>query len=112
MSAALDERTLVGRAAAGDSGAFEQLIERHGRRTYRMLVRILGDSSDAEDVLQETLLKAWRALPRFRGEAQFNLAVPDRRQRGEPATRPGNAAPHAPARGHTCRGARSRAGTG
>lgn len=68
---ASDERTLVARAASGDGAAFEQLIELHGRRIYRMLVRIVGDPGDAEDVLQETLLKAWRALPRFRGEAQF-----------------------------------------
>ncbi|MDE3025688.1 MAG: sigma-70 family RNA polymerase sigma factor [Acidobacteriota bacterium] len=69
---AADERTLVVRAAGGDGAAFEQLIELHGRRTYRMLVRIVGDPSDAEDVLQETFLKAWRALPRFRGQAQFS----------------------------------------
>jgi RNA polymerase sigma-70 factor (ECF subfamily) len=68
----IDERALVARAAAGDGQAFEQLIDLHGRRTYRMLVRIVGDPGDAEDVLQETLLKAWRALPRFRGEAQFS----------------------------------------
>lgn len=67
-----DERVLVGRAAAGDAEAFEQLIDLHGRRTYRMLVRIVGDQTDAEDVLQETFLKAWRALPRFRGDARFS----------------------------------------
>jgi RNA polymerase sigma-70 factor, ECF subfamily len=67
----VDERALVARAAAGDAPAFERLIELHGRRTYRMLVRIVGNPSDAEDVLQETLLKAWKALPRFRGDAQF-----------------------------------------
>ncbi|HZR93896.1 MAG TPA: sigma-70 family RNA polymerase sigma factor [Gaiellaceae bacterium] len=69
---AVDERTLVVRARAGDGHAFEQLIELHGRRTYRMLVRIVGNPSDAEEVLQETLLKAWRALPRFRGDALFS----------------------------------------
>ncbi len=71
ITAAADERTLVARAAAGDGVAFEQLIELHGRRTYRMLLRIVGDPSHAEDVLQEALLKAWRGLPRFRGDAQF-----------------------------------------
>lgn len=66
-----DDRELVRRASAGDGAAFEQLIELHGRRTYRMLVRVVGDPTEAEDVLQEAFLKAWRALPRFRGDAQF-----------------------------------------
>jgi RNA polymerase sigma-70 factor (ECF subfamily) len=63
---------LVARAQAGDGSAFEQLILDHSARVYRLLVRMLGSTADAEEVAQETFLKAWRALPRFRAEAQFS----------------------------------------
>jgi RNA polymerase sigma-70 factor, ECF subfamily len=66
------ERELVARAQAGDSRAFEELIRLHTPRLLRMLVRLVGSSGDAEEVAQEALLKAWRALPKFRGEAQFS----------------------------------------
>jgi len=65
-------RELVARAQQGEPAAFEQLIIEHSPRVYRLLVRMLGSASDAEDVAQETFIKAWRALPRFRGEAQFS----------------------------------------
>ena len=65
------EAKLVARARARDAEAFEELIELHAPRVYRMLARVLGNAADAEDVAQEALLKAWRALPGFRGEAQF-----------------------------------------
>jgi RNA polymerase sigma-70 factor (ECF subfamily) len=63
---------LVKRAREGDATAFEELIRLHSGRVHRMLTRMLGSPTEAEDVLQETFLKAWRALPRFRGEAQFS----------------------------------------
>ncbi len=44
----------------------------HSTRIYRMLVRVVGSSADAEEVAQEAFLKAWQALPGFRGEAQFS----------------------------------------
>lgn len=66
------EAELVLRASEGDADAFESLIGLTSPRVYRMLVRALGNPSDAEDVLQETFVKAWRALPRFRREAQFS----------------------------------------
>lgn len=66
------ERELVARAAQGDGEAFDELIRLHTTRVYRMLVRVVGNPADAEDVVQETFLKAWRALPGFRGEARFS----------------------------------------
>lgn len=67
-----DEAGLVRRAREGDTGAFEALIALHSPRLYRMLVRVLGNPADAEEVTQEALLKAWRALPGFRSEARFS----------------------------------------
>ena len=66
------DEVLVKRAREGDTAAFEELIRLHSGRVHRMLTRVLGSPTDAEDVVQETFLKAWRALPRFRGEAQFS----------------------------------------
>ncbi len=63
---------LVARAQGGDGAAFEELVVAHSPRVYRLLVRMLGSAADAEEVAQETFLKAWRALAGFRGEAQFS----------------------------------------
>jgi RNA polymerase sigma-70 factor (ECF subfamily) len=67
-----DEAGLVARARERDAAAFEQLIVAHAPPLQRMLRRILGNPPDAEDALQETFLKAWRAIDRFRGEARFS----------------------------------------
>jgi RNA polymerase sigma-70 factor (ECF subfamily) len=69
---ALTDREAVARARDGDPAAFEELIRLHSPRIYRMLVRMLGSSADAEEVAQEAFLKAWRGLARFRGDAQFS----------------------------------------
>ena len=63
------EHELVGRAKAGDVGAFEALAGVHADRLYTVALRFLGDGGEAEDVLQETLLRAWRGIPRFEGRA-------------------------------------------
>jgi len=67
-----DDHELVLRAREGDAGAFEELVRRHTPQLYRVLTRMLGDPSAAEDVLQECFVRAWRALPKFRGEARFS----------------------------------------
>ena len=67
-----DEARLVTRARERDPDAFEQLIMAQAPQLLRMLRRLLGSPADAEDVLQETFLKAWRAIDRFRGEARFS----------------------------------------
>lgn len=65
------DRELVLRARAGERAAFDQLVGRYQRRLLRLVLRLLRDQAEAEDVVQETFLKAYRALPRFRGEAAF-----------------------------------------
>jgi len=65
------DRELVERARAGERAAFDQLVARYQRRLLRLVLRLLRDPAEAEDVVQETFLKAYRALPRFRGEAAF-----------------------------------------
>lgn len=67
-----DEARLLARARERDPDAFEQLIVAHAAPLQRMLRRVLGSQADAEEVLQETFLKAWRAIERFRGEAKFS----------------------------------------
>ncbi len=62
---------LVEAARGGDRGAFEELVRRTYRDTYALAYRCTADEEDARDVVQETYLRAWRGLRRFRGEAQF-----------------------------------------
>lgn len=61
----------VALARDGDSDAFRALVERHGRAVYRIARRMTGNASDAEDVVQETFLKAYRQLDRFESRANF-----------------------------------------
>jgi len=65
------ELELVGRAAAGDEDAFRTLVDRHGRMVFNVAYRITGERTHAEDVVQETFLRAYRALHRFDGRAGF-----------------------------------------
>lgn len=67
-----DDLTLVVRAQEGDTRAFEALVRRHQRMLYRLAVRLLDSSSDAEDAVQEAFVTAWRRLEGFRGEAAFS----------------------------------------
>jgi len=61
----------VALARGGDSEAFRSLVERHGRAVFRLAHRMTGNPSDAEDVVQETFLKAYRQLGRFESRANF-----------------------------------------
>ena len=67
-----EERELVRRAQGGDQAAFRRLVDRHGDRVHALALRILRSASDAEEVAQDALVRAWRALPRFRGDAAFS----------------------------------------
>ncbi|WP_314035581.1 RNA polymerase sigma factor [Dietzia sp. CH92] len=60
--AAVVDRALVLRAQDGDAQAFDQLIDRHQGRLFRIAYLVLGDRQDSEDVVQESLLTAWRRL--------------------------------------------------
>lgn len=68
---AADEQ-VVARILAGEISLFEILVRRHAQRLYRIGVSILRDSAEAEDVAQETFLKAYRALAQFAGRAKFS----------------------------------------
>ncbi len=63
---------LVRRAARGDQWAFGQLVERHEAKLFTLAARTLGSADDAADVVQDAFLRAWLALPRFRGGARFS----------------------------------------
>ena len=67
-----EERQLVRRAQGGDQAAFARLVERHGDRAYALALRIVRSTSDAEEVAQDALVRAWRSLPRFRGDSAFS----------------------------------------
>jgi RNA polymerase sigma-70 factor, ECF subfamily len=61
----------VALARDGDSEAFRALVERHSRAVFRLAHRMTGNATDAEDVVQETFLKAYRQLSRFESRANF-----------------------------------------
>ena len=65
------EGELVARARGGDAGAFCALAARYERRVYTLALHYCRDPSDAEDLSQEVWLRAFRALPQFRGDSSF-----------------------------------------
>ncbi|MFA5082908.1 MAG: RNA polymerase sigma factor RpoE [Hydrogenophilaceae bacterium] len=65
------DRQLVEKARAGDKRAFGLLVEKYQRRLFRLLSRMVRDPEEVEDIAQETFIKAYRALPNFRGDAAF-----------------------------------------
>jgi RNA polymerase sigma-70 factor (ECF subfamily) len=65
----------VALARDGDSDAFRTLVDRHSRAVYRLALRMTGSPSDAEDVVQDTFLKAYRQLSRFESRANFGTWV-------------------------------------
>jgi RNA polymerase sigma-70 factor (ECF subfamily) len=65
------DRQLVERAQRGDKRAFGLLVEKYQRKLARLLSRLIRDPGEVEDVAQETFVKAYRALPSFRGESAF-----------------------------------------
>ena len=62
---------LVALAKEGDQQAFEELVRRTYSDSYTLALRLTGDEDDARDVVQESYLRAYRGLKRFRGDAQF-----------------------------------------
>jgi RNA polymerase sigma-70 factor (ECF subfamily) len=65
------DQLLVERTVAGDQRAFELLVIKYQRRIERLIGRMVRDVDLVEDIAQETFIRAYRALPKFRGEAQF-----------------------------------------
>ncbi|MEQ1602434.1 MAG: RNA polymerase sigma factor RpoE [Methylophilaceae bacterium] len=65
------DQELVERAQRGDKRAFGMLVEKYQRKLGRLLSRMMRDQTEIEDVVQESFIKAYRALPNFRGESAF-----------------------------------------
>jgi len=65
------DQQLVERAQRGDKHAFELLVAKYQRRLARLISRFVRDAAETEDVTQEAFIKAYRALPAFRGESAF-----------------------------------------
>src|SRR5216683_1515204 len=65
------DEAAAARAKAGDADAFRALVERHSRSLFRLAFRMMGNEQDAEDVVQESLIRAYRQLNRFESRANF-----------------------------------------
>jgi RNA polymerase sigma-70 factor (ECF subfamily) len=65
------DQQLVERAQRGDKQAFELLVSKYQRKLARLLSRVIRDATEVEDVTQEAFIKAYRALPTFRGDSAF-----------------------------------------
>jgi RNA polymerase sigma-70 factor (ECF subfamily) len=106
------DETLARRAGRGDERAFEELVVRHQDRLYTLALRVTLSDADAYDCVQEGLVAAWRALPRFRGDARFSTwmhrivvrkaydAIDRRRRAAEPSDTIDAVAPAAPLDAH------------
>ena len=68
---ATEAAAVLARAQQGDSEAFRELVERHSRSVFRLAYRMTGNEQDAEDVVQESFLRAYRQLGRFESRANF-----------------------------------------
>jgi len=68
----LTDEELVARSRTGDVDSFNQLIVRWERPIYALAYRVLGREEDARDICQDTFLRAYRALPGFKGQAKFS----------------------------------------
>ncbi|MCS7101415.1 MAG: RNA polymerase sigma factor RpoE [Burkholderiaceae bacterium] len=71
MSERSADQVLVERVQRGDKRAFELLVAKYQRKIFRLLSRLIRDPAEIEDVAQEAFIKAYRALPNFRGESAF-----------------------------------------
>jgi RNA polymerase sigma-70 factor, ECF subfamily len=69
---ALTEADAIRLAQAGNAGAFEFLYDLHSRRVYALCLRMVGNPSDAEDLMQEAFLQLFRKIGTFRGESAFS----------------------------------------
>src|SRR5206468_11178970 len=67
----LTDSAIVTRARAGDADAYRVLVERHSRALFRLAFRMTGNQQDAEDVVQESFLRAYRQLANFDERASF-----------------------------------------
>jgi RNA polymerase sigma-70 factor, ECF subfamily len=66
-----DDAAVIARVRAGDKDAFRLLVDRHSRAIFRLAYRMVGSEQDADDVVQDVFLKAFRQLDRFEARANF-----------------------------------------
>jgi RNA polymerase sigma-70 factor (ECF subfamily) len=66
-----NEAEIIARAQAGDTAAFERLVVEHQTFVYNLAYRVLGNEQEAEDAAQETFVRAWLSLRKFRADARF-----------------------------------------
>ena len=71
MPVEIDEETLVERARRGDAAAFEELVHRYADRLHAVVLRLVSSDQEAQEATQETFLRAWRGIGRFKGESQI-----------------------------------------
>ncbi|MEN8238359.1 MAG: sigma-70 family RNA polymerase sigma factor [Actinomycetota bacterium] len=67
-----EPQALVDRARDGDRDAFGELVALHQQEVYTLAVRLVRDRDEASDVAQDAFIRAWRAMPKFRGDAKFS----------------------------------------
>ena len=65
------EQILIQKAQKGDPEAFAALVNEHQRYVYNLALRVVKDENEALDLAQETFVRAWTALPNFKGQSQF-----------------------------------------
>ncbi|MFQ5766886.1 MAG: RNA polymerase sigma factor [Acidobacteriota bacterium] len=72
MPSLRSDEELIEAWKSGKSAAFDELVERHMKRIYNLGYRLTGTHDDADDLAQETFIRAYRGLSRFRGESRFS----------------------------------------
>jgi len=71
MSADVSDLSLVRRVQRGDKGAFDALVLKYQHKLVKLVMRYVRNPAEAEDIAQEAFIKAYRALPQFRGDSAF-----------------------------------------
>src|SRR6187399_2710054 len=66
-----DDDALVGQCLAGDTSAFDVLVERHRRQVYQVCYRFVGNHEDAADLAQDVFVRAFKGLKNFKGESSL-----------------------------------------
>jgi RNA polymerase sigma-70 factor (ECF subfamily) len=92
-----DETQLVERSQAGDRLAFDELVRRHADRLYAVVLRFVADADEAQEVTQETFLRAWRNIGKFELRSQFftwlyRIGINEAKRRAERRPPPGRIA--------------------
>ncbi len=67
----VEDAELVARCRQGDAGAFNELVTRYRQRTYAMIYNMVHNEQDAWDLAQDSFLRAWKSIGRFRGQSSF-----------------------------------------